>query len=105
MEGRTLTRADAKSFTVSMRVVPAWPMGMQTNSTRPQYFRRSASRGEVLVGLLGVFLMATGVSAEADFDDDEGADLPVEGVDVGGRIGRHSSCVDDVGGSSYSCRY
>jgi hypothetical protein len=48
MEGRTFARADAKSFTVSMRVVPAWPMGMHTNSTRPQYFRRAVSKGRYL---------------------------------------------------------
>ena len=48
MEGRTLARADAKSFAVSMRVVPAWPMGMLTNSTRPQYFLRAVSRGRYL---------------------------------------------------------
>ena len=45
MDGRTLARADAKSFAVSMRVVPAWPMGMQTSSTRPQYLRRAVRRG------------------------------------------------------------
>ena len=48
--------------------------------------------------------MAAEVSAEADFEEDEGAVVPVEGVEVEGRIGRHSSCVDDVGGSSCSCR-
>jgi len=48
MEGRTLARADAKSFAVSMRVVPAWPMVMQTNSTRPQFYRRAMSRGRYL---------------------------------------------------------
>ncbi len=49
MEGRrNLARADAKSFTVSMRVVPVWPMRMQTNSTRPQYFRRAVSMGRYL---------------------------------------------------------
>jgi len=48
MEGRTLARADAKSFAVSTRVMPAWPMGMQTNSTRPQSFRRAVSRRRYL---------------------------------------------------------
>ena len=48
MEGRTLARAAAKSFEVSARVVPAWPMGMQTNSTHPQSFRRAVSRGRYL---------------------------------------------------------
>ncbi len=46
--GATLARADAKSFVVSMRVVPAWPMGMLTNSLRPQYFLRAVSRGRYL---------------------------------------------------------
>ncbi len=101
MEGRTLARADAKSFAVSMWVVPALPMGMHTTSTLFKCFKRAVSRG-VLVGLLGVFLMAAEVSAEVDFDEDEGAVIPVEGVDLGGRVGRQSSCVDDVGGSSCS---
>ena len=48
MEGRTLARADAKSFAVPMRVVLAWLMEMQTNSTRPQYFRRAVRRGRYL---------------------------------------------------------
>ncbi len=48
MEGRTLARAGVKSFAVSMRVVLAWPMGMLTNSTRPQYFLRAVSRGSYL---------------------------------------------------------
>ena len=62
-------------------------------------------QGEILVGLLGVFLMATEVSAEADFEEDEGAILPIEGVEVEELVGRYSSCVDDVEGSSYSCRH
>ena len=44
--------------------------------------------------------MAAEASSEANFDEDEGAVLSIEGVDVRGRVGRHSSCVDDVGGSS-----
>ncbi len=35
MEGRTLAMADAKSFAVSIGVVPAWPIGMHTNWIRP----------------------------------------------------------------------
>ena len=46
--------------------------------------------------------MAAEVSAEADFEEDEVAIVPVE---VAGRVGRHSSRVDDVGGSSCSCRH
>ena len=49
--------------------------------------------------------MAAEVSTEADFEEDEGAVILVEGVDVGGRVGRHSSCVDDAGGNFCSCRH
>ena len=52
---------------------------------------RGGEQGEVLVGLLGVFLMASEVPAKADLDKDEGAVLLVEGVDVGERVGWHSS--------------
>ncbi len=48
MDEQTLARADAKSFTVSMSVVPAWPMGMLMNSTRPKYRRRAVSKGRFL---------------------------------------------------------
>ena len=77
-------------------------MGMHTNSTRPQYLRRSVCRG-VFFGLLSVFVMAAEVLAEADFDEDEGGVFLVEGVNVRGRVGRHSSYVEDVGGGSCSC--
>jgi hypothetical protein len=60
--------------------------------------------GEVLVGLLVVFLVAAKIPAETDLEEDEGTVLQVEGVDVGGCVGWHSSCVDYVGGSSRSCR-
>jgi len=36
MEGRTWAIAVAMSVAVSLRVVPAWPMGMHTRSTFPQ---------------------------------------------------------------------
>ena len=36
MEGRTWASAVAMSVAVSLRVVPAWPMGMQTRLTLPQ---------------------------------------------------------------------
>jgi hypothetical protein len=36
MEGRTWANAAAMSIAVSLRVVPAWPMGMHTRSTLPQ---------------------------------------------------------------------
>ena len=36
MEGRTCDSAVAMSVAVSLRVVPAWPMGMHTRSILPQ---------------------------------------------------------------------
>ena len=36
MEERTLASAVAMSDAVSLRVVPAWPMGMQTRCALPQ---------------------------------------------------------------------
>ena len=68
-------------------------------------FSKGGEQGEVFVGLLCEFLMAAEVPAKADFDEDEGEVLRVKGVDAWGRVGRHSSCVDDVGGSSCSCRH
>ena len=47
--------------------------------------------------------MAAEVPAKIDFDEDEEAVFLVEDVDVGGRVSRHSSCVNDVGGGSCSC--
>ncbi len=44
-EGRALARTVAMSVAVSLRVVPALPMGMHTTSTRPQYRHRVQSRG------------------------------------------------------------
>ncbi len=53
------------------------------------------------VGILLCFfvelLVASEVHAEADLKENEGAVLAVEGLDVRGRVGRHSSGVDDVG--------
>ena len=37
MEGRTLASVVTMSDAVSLSVVPAWPMGMQTRSIRSQY--------------------------------------------------------------------
>ncbi len=66
---------------------------------------KSGELGEVLGSLRGVLLMATEVSTQADLYEDERAVLPVEGVDVGVGVGWRSSCVDDVGGGSCSCRH
>ncbi len=44
-KGRALATAIAMSDAVLLRVVPAWPMGMHTRSTRPQFRRRAQRRG------------------------------------------------------------
>ena len=51
----------------------------------------------VLVGFFLELLVAAEVHANADLKKDEGAVLAVEGVDFRGRVGHHSSGVDDVG--------
>ena len=57
----------------------ACPIGMATNSTLPQYYRRAATRGGgVLLGLLRVFLVASEVPGESNLCEDEGACLFVE---------------------------
>jgi hypothetical protein len=95
--------ADAKSFAVSMRIVPAWPMGMHANLTRLQYRRRAVNKGRYLSVFATYF--SSEVPAKADLYEDERAVLPVEGVDVGVGVGWHSSCVYDVGGGFCSCRH
>ena len=45
-EGRTVEKAAVRWSRVLVSVVPAWPLGKATNSTRPQYFLRTAIRGE-----------------------------------------------------------
>ncbi len=45
IEERALARAVAMAFAASERVVPAWPMGIPTSLTRPQYLRRAHRRG------------------------------------------------------------
>jgi len=96
-DGRTVEEAAVRWSKVLVSVVPAWPIGKATNSTRPQYFLRAAIRGGgVLLGLLVEFDVATEVPSEADLDEDEGALHYVEG----GRVGRgcvwDPSCVDEV---------
>ena len=59
-------------------------------------------QGVVLVRFLLELLVAAEVPANADLKEDEGAVLAVEEVDVPGRVGRHLSGVDDVGGSPRS---
>ena len=43
-----MARPEERSGMAGRRVVPAWPMGMQTNSTAPQYCRKAATRGAYL---------------------------------------------------------
>ena len=56
-------------------------------------------QGVVLLDFFLELLVAAEVPAKADLEEDKGAALSVEGVVVRGRVGRHSSGVDDVGGS------
>jgi len=53
-------------------------MLMATNSTRPQYCLKAATRGGVLLDLLRVFLVASDVTEEPNLYEDEGACLFVE---------------------------
>ena len=64
-----------------------------------------AKEGVVLLGLLGELVVAPEVPAEADLEEDEGAVLAVEGVEVRSGVGWHSSGVYDVRGGSHSCRH
>ena len=52
---------------VSLRVVPAWPMGTSTNSTFPLFFEGDDEWG-VLSGLFLKPLVASAVLVESDFD-------------------------------------
>ena len=45
-DGRTVEKAAVRWSSVLVSVVPAWPIGKATNSTRPQYFVRAAMREE-----------------------------------------------------------
>ncbi len=67
-------------------------------------FAKGCEKGEILVGLLVVFLMATEVPTEADFEKEEGAVFLVKVLEVRGWISWHSTCVNNVGGGSSSCR-
>ena len=67
-------------------------------------FAKGCEKGEVLVGLLVVFLMAAEVPTEADFEKEEGAVFLVKVLEVRGWISWHSTCVHNVGGGSSSCR-
>ncbi len=55
-------------------------MGMANDSTHPRYFLKASTRREyVSVYLLCVFDVATEVSAESNFYENQGAKLLVEG--------------------------
>ena len=59
----------------------------------------------VLLDFVRELALASEVPAEANFEEDKGTVLAVEGGGVRGGVDRHSSCVDDVRGSSRSCRH
>ena len=59
----------------------------------------------VLLDLLGEFVLAAEVSAQANLEEDEGKFLAAEGGGVRGGVNWHSLGVDDVRGSSRSCRH
>ena len=65
----------------------------------------SAKEGVVLLVLLGELVVAAEVPAKADLEEDEGAVLVVEGVEVRIGVGWYSWGVDDVRGGSHSCRH
>ncbi len=54
-------------------------------------------QGVILFSFFFALLVAAEVPAVADLKKDEGAVLAVKGFDFRGRVGRHSSGVDDVG--------
>jgi hypothetical protein len=58
----------------------------------------------VLLFFLCALFVETEVPAKADLDEDEGAVLAVERVVVQGGVRWHFTGVDDVWGSSHSCR-
>ena len=59
----------------------------------------------VLLDLHGELVLASEVSAKADFEEDEGTILAVEGGGAQGGVDWHSSGVDDVRGRSRSFRH
>jgi hypothetical protein len=80
-----MARAVATSVAVSWRVVPAWPMGMQM--TRPQYCRRAQRRGWYFSVFLASLPWQPRSQKKADLEEDEGAVLAVEEVEVPSGIG------------------
>ena len=65
---------------------------------------QGAEEGVILLGLLCALVVEAEVPANADLEKDEGAVLAVEGVVVRGGVRWHSADVNDVRGSSRSCR-
>jgi len=59
----------------------------------------------VFLSLHGDLFLEAEVPAGADLEEDEGAVLAVEGVEVRSGVGWHSSDVDDVRGGSHFCRH
>ncbi len=74
-----MEKAAVRWSRVVVSVVPAWPIGKATNSTRPQCFLRAAMRGEYFLVLFVASLVSqpSEIPGEADLDDDDGALLLV----------------------------
>jgi hypothetical protein len=81
---------------VLVSVVPAWRMGKEISSTRPQCHLRAAMMGKYFSVFFFELNVATEVLAEADLDDDEGALFSVKRGRVGGGSVWAPSCVDEV---------
>ena len=101
MTGRALASAVAMPDAVSLRVVPAWLLGMQPRPTIPWYRRCVVTKGLYLSCFSLRFLWQP-KSLQKPISKGSESSFAVEGVDVRGRVDRHSSGVDDVGDSPRS---
>ena len=66
---------------------------------------QGAEEEVILLGLLCALVVEAEVPAKADLKENEGTVLAVERVVVRGGVRWHSAGVDDVRGSSRSCRH
>ena len=106
VEGRALARAVAMSVAVSWRIDSTGVADGDANEVdSPPISSEGAKEGVVFLGLLGELVLEAEIPAEADLEEDEGAVLAVEGVEVRSGVGWHSSGVDDVGSGFHSCRH
>jgi hypothetical protein len=58
-------------------VVPAWPIGKATNSTRPRCFLKTEMKGEYFLLFRDIIVAVEG-SEKCDLDEDRGGFLLVE---------------------------